>query len=308
MIFLMGPTAIGKTQLAIALAASDDRVELISVDSAMVYRGMDIGTGKPSAEEQIRTPHHLINIREPTDTYSAADFAHDARIRIADILARNKIPVLVGGTGLYFRALEQGLAILPVAHPSIRAALLEEAQHAGWPALHAQLAACDPASFAKIHPNDAQRIQRALEVYRITGKSISALWQEQICEQRWDQKPQYFALVPETETGRAALHQRIEIRFHEMLKQGFIEEVEAVFLHRQLPSTLPALRSVGYRQIYAYLSGECTKDEMIQGAIAATRQLAKRQLTWIRGLKEVNLLLPGGGCLDSLKSMVGLYS
>lgn len=296
-ILLLGPTATGKTDLAIEFAKHIPS-EIISVDSAMVYRGLNIGTGKPDASELKETKHHLIDIRDPSEPYSAAEFSLDAIHLIEDIRERGKIPLLVGGTMLYFRALLQGLSPLPSANKSVRAQLLKEAETTGWQAMHDRLKTLDPKAALRIHPNDPQRIQRALEIYEITGQAQSELWDSELwgLENNLSNPPNLrktvfdfsplhiFVILPE---DRALLHDRIAKRFHWMLKQGFMAEVEKLYRDIQageLSMDLPALRSVGYRQALHYLAGDCTYDEMVNRAIAATRQLAKRQITWLRSL------------------------
>lgn len=282
-VFLMGPTAAGKSLFAIEIARQIP-AEIISVDSAMVYKGMDIGTGKPTLAEMQGVPHHLIDIRDPKDTYSAAEFARDASKLMADITQRGKLPLLVGGTMLYFKALQQGLSALPSADPTVRAALLEEAQKIGWEAMHQRLAEIDPDSAARIHPNDPQRIQRALEVYKITGQKMSQLMGARQTDLLENYHIHAFALSP---TERHVLHQKIEQRFHQMLAAGFVAEVEALFKRGDLNIHMPAMRAVGYRQVWAYLAGEYGYEEMVYKAIVATRQLAKRQLTWLRSLSDI---------------------
>ena len=280
---LMGPTASGKTACALALAQRLGG-EIVSVDSALVYRGLDIGAAKPTVDEQAQVPHHLIDLREPWQPYSAAEFANDARIAINDIVARGKVPILAGGTGLYFRALLDGLSDMPEADDAVRAQISTEAQAQGWTALHAQLAEVDPIAAARIHATDAQRIQRALEVYRLSGRPISA-WQREARGQRLPLKVLKLVLAP---PERAILHARIERRFDAMLEAGFLDEVRAL---RSLPPLqvhptpldLPALRAVGYRQAWEHLEGGSSPAEFRERAIAATRQLAKRQFTWLRG-------------------------
>ena len=280
---LMGPTASGKTACALALAQRLGG-EIVSVDSALVYRGLDIGAAKPTADEQAQVPHHLIDLREPWQPYSAAEFASDARIAISDIVARGKVPILAGGTGLYFRALLDGLSDMPEADDAVRAQISTEAQAQGWTALHAQLAEVDPIAAARIHATDAQRIQRALEVYRLSGRPISA-WQREARGQRLPLKVLKLVLAP---PERAILHARIERRFDAMLEAGFLDEVRVL---RSLPPLqvhptpldLPALRAVGYRQAWEHLEGGSSPAEFRERAIAATRQLAKRQFTWLRG-------------------------
>ncbi len=272
----MGPTASGKTQLAIELVQRFP-FEIISVDSAMVYRGMDIGTAKPTADILRIAPHHLIDICDPAEAYSAAQFCHDASRAIENILARNKIPLLVGGTMLYFRALQRGLAEMPSADSTLRAELTREGTEKGWGYLHQQLAQVDPDAAKRIHPNDSQRIQRALEVYRLTGKSLT-LWQQghhQVLEHQFHN----IAIAPQ---DRAILHARIDYRFTKMLEMGLIEEVQKLLLRGDLDLTMPSLRSVGYRQVWEYLQGKLTYAEMRDKGIFATRQFAKRQLTWLR--------------------------
>ena len=280
---LMGPTASGKTACALALAQRLGG-EIVSVDSALVYRGLDIGAAKPTADEQAQVTHHLIDLREPWQPYSAAEFASDARIAINDIVARGKVPILAGGTGLYFRALLDGLSDMPEADDAVRAQISTEAQAQGWTALHAQLAEVDPIAAARIHATDAQRIQRALEVYRLSGRPISA-WQREARGQRLPLKVLKLVLAP---PERAILHARIERRFDAMLEAGFLDEVRALrslppLQAHPTPLDLPALRAVGYRQAWEYLEGGSSPAEFRERAIAATRQLAKRQFTWLRG-------------------------
>lgn len=276
-ICLMGPTAAGKTDLALWLHARGG-VDLISVDSAMVYRGMDIGTAKPDAATQARSPHALIDIRDPAEPYSAAEFAHDAGQLIAQSHQTGRVPVLVGGTMLYFRALLEGLATLPAADRDYRAKLEAQAHTEGWVALHAQLARVDPATAARLHPNDAQRIQRALEVHYLTGEPMSVLKQRSATEPRaWSLVK--FSIEP---FDRERLHQRIEGRFKAMLTQGLVEEVRGLYERGDLHSDLPSMRSVGYRQVWDWLAGRIADDELVFRGVAATRQLARRQLTWLR--------------------------
>lgn len=282
----MGPTAAGKSAFAIELAHHIP-AEIISVDSAMVYQGMDIGTGKPTLAERQGVPHHLIDIRDPANTYSAAEFARDASKLMAEITERGGIPMLVGGTMLYFRALQQGLSALPAADPQIRASLLEDGQRLGWEAMHQRLALIDPNSAVRIHQNDPQRIQRALEVYALTGQPMSALFGTPTAALTEQYQIHTFALSP---TDRQVLHQKIEQRFHQMLTVGLVAEVEALFKRSDLNRDMPSMRSVGYRQIWGYLAGEYPFDKMVYKATAATRQLAKRQLTWLRSLHEINWL------------------
>ena len=282
-IALMGPTASGKTAAAIALAKAYDG-EIVSVDSALVYRGLDIGAAKPDAAEQDGIRHHLLDLRDPWQTYSAAEFSADATEAVRDIVARGKLPILAGGTGLYFRALLQGLSPMPEADPAMRATIAAEAEVRGWPALHAELAGLDPVAAARIHATDPQRIQRALEVYRLTGKPIS-YWQGLPGIARLPARVLKLVLAP---ADRAVLHQRIERRFDLMLERGFLEEVRALRALPQMvavaaPLDLPAVRAVGYRQAWQYLDGLGTAAEFRDKGVFATRQLAKRQLTWLRG-------------------------
>jgi len=272
----MGPTASGKTALAVSLVERFP-LEIISVDSALVYRGMNIGTAKPDAATLARAPHHLLDIRDPTEAYSAAAFCDDARRLMADITARGRVPLLVGGTMLYFRALLQGLDDLPRADAALRKQLEAEAALRGWPALHAELAAVDPVTAARLAPNDSQRIGRALEIFRLTGTPMSALLDRAQSELPY--RVLQLALIP---SDRAVLHQRIADRFDAMLAEGLIDEVKSLRQTYALTADLPAMRAVGYRQAWAYLEGEIELGELREQGIAATRQLAKRQLTWLR--------------------------
>lgn len=279
-ICLMGPTASGKTPLAIAMTEYLP-VEIISVDSSMVYKGMNIGTAKPDVEILKQVPHQLIDLRDPANPYSAGEFVQDAQRAINTILAKNKIPLLVGGTMMYFRTLQQGLANLPVANQVLREQIQAEALQKGWPSIHAQLKIVDSLAASRIHPHDQQRIQRALEVYRLTGKRISEWHQNQ--ESSSTHEMINIALMP---SNRALLHARIADRFQQMLRAGFIAEVERLYQRNDLTPDLPAIRAVGYRQAWAYLSGELTYEEMCEQTIIATRQLAKRQMTWLRSWPE----------------------
>jgi len=280
-IFLLGPTASGKTDIAVRLV-EDLPCEIISVDSAMVYRGMDIGTAKPGPEILDKAPHRLIDICDPVEAYSAAQFAEDALREMNDICANGKIPLLVGGTFLYFRALAEGLSPLPAADPKTRARLDAEANTLGWPEMHRRLAAVDPEAATRIHPNDPQRIQRALEVYELTGEAMSKiLRREHQGELHYNVSK--IILAP---SDRAVLHDRIAIRFNQMLDSGFVEEVAQLYQRGDLHRDLPSIRAVGYRQAWSYLAGELQYAEMIQRGIAATRQFAKRQFTWLRSDKE----------------------
>lgn len=282
-IFLMGPTASGKTDLAIALREHLP-VELISVDSALVYRGMDIGSAKPTAEELAAAPHKLIDIRDPSQPYSAADFVADAEREIAAIHAQGKIPLLVGGTMLYFKALLDGLADMPEADPDIRAQIERDAAQFGWPFIHQQLAEIDPDVAAEIHPNHSQRLSRALEVYRASGKTMSELRRAQaststeLFSERFNLVQ--IAIAPR---DRAVLHERIALRFNKMIEAGLIDEVQALYRRGDLHADLPAIRAVGYRQVWDFIEGRLSYADMIERGIIATRQLAKRQFTWLRG-------------------------
>lgn len=286
-IFLMGPTASGKTALAIELAKRLP-CDIISVDSALVYRGMDIGTAKPTAEEQAQAPHRLLDLIEPTEAYSAADFRRDALREIESIVVQGRIPLLVGGTMLYYKALLEGLSPLPAADPLIRQAIETEAAQIGWDALHQQLQHIDPVSAARIHPNDPQRLSRALEVYRISGKTLTELTQT-----KGEHLPYHtlqFAIAP---SDRELLRQRIAERYKLMLAQGFEQEVRALYQRGDLNADLPSIRCVGYRQMWEYLDGQLSYDEMVYRGIVATCQLAKRQMTWLRGWENVTWLETG---------------
>jgi tRNA dimethylallyltransferase len=262
-------------------------VEIVSVDSAQVYRGMDVGTAKPSRAERLQVPHHLIDVVDPVEAYSAARFRADALACIADIRERGRVPLLVGGTMLYFKALVEGLADLPAADPGVRAALDREAAARGWPALHADLARIDPATAARLEPGDAQRIQRALEVYRLTGRPLSV----QLARRAGDDAFAHvaLALVP---SDRAVLHARIAARFDAMLAAGLVEELAALRARFALHEGLPSMRCVGYRQAWAYLDGRSTRAELRDRGVFATRQLAKRQLTWLRAMTRFEAIDP----------------
>ena len=278
---LLGPTASGKSSLAADLAARLP-VEIVSMDSAQVYRGMDIGTAKPSVAERSRVPHHLIDVVDPDQAYSTGRWREEAISRSQEILGRKRIPLLVGGTMLYYRALVGGLDTLPQANPSVRKNLDEEAARRGWPALHAELAGVDPRSAQRISPGDSQRIQRALEVWRLTGKPLSALHGAAKSELPFRLKA--FALVPR---DRAELHRRIAARFAAMLQAGLVDEVKALRRNYRLTPSMPSMRAVGYRQVWQYLEGDIDAAALAEHAVAATRQLAKRQLTWLRGFADV---------------------
>ena len=290
-IFIMGPTASGKTGLAVELYQHLP-VELISVDSALVFKDMDIGTAKPVASILARAPHHLIDLIPPTEVYSAATFRNDALKLMAEITARGKVPLLVGGTMLYFKALQGGLSQLPEADPNVRQKLDAQAAQIGWPAMHDKLAEIDPETAARLEPADAQRVQRALEVYEISGKTMTELHQSSMS----DKLPYQLLKIALTPSDRSVLHDRIAIRFDDMLKQGFIDEVKCLLLkYPSLNADMPSMRCVGYRQALEHLAGNYDVAELRDRGIFATRQLAKRQLTWLRGMDdtfEVNCLNP----------------
>lgn len=298
-ILLMGPTGCGKTAFALELAARF-RVGLISVDSALVYRGLDIGAAKPDRATLAAIPHELVDIADPAQPYSTGEFLRDVLPAMERVRARGEVPLLVGGTMLWFRALQAGLADLPVGDPVLRARLAAEAAHAGWPALHGRLATVDAAAAARIHPNDAQRIQRALEVHELTGKTLSETQQQALRTGgagmaagplgKALQGALKWALLPQ---NRAELHERLATRFKTMLQEGFLEEVLALRARGDLHAELPALRAVGYRQLWSHLAGECGLEAAVAAGIAATRQLAKRQLTWLRREPDVeNVPMP----------------
>jgi tRNA dimethylallyltransferase len=276
-VFLMGPTAAGKTGLAVELCKRFP-LEIISVDSALIYRGMDIGTAKPDPETLELAPHRLIDIRDPAESYSAAEFCEDALREMNIITAAGKVPLLVGGTMLYFRALEHGLSDLPAANPALRQQLEQQAAAIGWPAMHEMLLQKDPQAAARIHPNDPQRIQRALEVIALSGQSMSELY-EATADHTLGYRLHKIIVSPEP---RSVLHRRIEQRFDLMLEAGFVDEMQRLFSRPDLDASLPAMRAVGYRQAWEWLEGKSTFEQMREKAIAATRQLAKRQLTWLR--------------------------
>jgi tRNA dimethylallyltransferase len=280
-VLLMGPTGAGKSELALELTELLP-LEIISVDSALVYKQMDIGTAKPTAEVRARVPHHLIDIRDPSMSYSAGEFTRDALEAMQDIWRRGKQPLLAGGTMLYFHALTQGIAELPQADLEVRAGIDAQAASLGWPALHGELAGVDPEAAARIHVNDPQRIQRALEVYRLTGKTITSLQQSRL---------PVFAGVPLIEVAlapleRSALHAAIGLRFQAMLTAGLLDEVRALYQRGDLSAEHPSMRAVGYRQLWRHLAGQCDLKQAAEQAVAATRQLAKRQLTWLRRRNE----------------------
>ncbi|CAM3737166.1 tRNA (adenosine(37)-N6)-dimethylallyltransferase MiaA [Rheinheimera salexigens] len=301
-IFLMGPTASGKTALASALCQQLP-IELISVDSALVYRGMDIGTAKPTAAELKQAPHFLIDILDPAQSYSAADFRQDALQLIAGIQHRGNIPLLVGGTMLYFKALLEGISPLPEANAAIRQQLEQEAAEKGWQQLHAELGQIDPVAAARIHANDPQRINRALEVFRITGRTMTELTAD-----KGEPLPfsvHQFAIAP---TDRALLHQRIALRFEQMLADGFAAEVSTLMQRADLHLDLPSMRCVGYRQMWQHLSGDCSEAEMKERGIAATRQLAKRQLTWLRSWPNLQRLASEQDMAKNIQAVLSTLS
>lgn len=283
-IAIMGPTASGKTGLALDIAAKVES-EVISVDSALVYKGMDIGTAKPTQEERAGVVHHLIDIIDPAQSYSVSQFVNDTNALIGDILARGKVPILAGGTMMYFNALINGISPLPKSDEKIRDEITQQAQRLGWSKLHDELRGVDPISGERVHPNDPQRITRALEVYRSTGKTLTH-WQQQEGE-KCPYNIAQFAIAP---ADRAVLHERIATRFDLMLEQGFENEVVKLYERSDLHEDLPSIRSVGYRQMWQYLDGQLSYAEMRERGIIATRQLAKRQLTWLRGWEQVTWL------------------
>jgi tRNA dimethylallyltransferase len=287
-ILLMGPTASGKTALGIELAKTLDG-EIISVDSALVYRGMDIGTAKPDMGERDGVVHHLIDILEPTQAFSAGQFRQQALLLIDDILSRGKMPILVGGTMLYFHVLLNGMASLPDADEAIRRDIDQQAQQQGWDAVHKRLQEVDPVAAARIHLNDSQRIQRALEVYLISGRSQTD-WIKDQANVVLSFNPIKLVIAP---SDRAVLHEKIALRFDQMLNNGFIEEVNVLFNRGDLDASMPAVRAVGYRQAWAYLQGDCDAATFREKAIIATRQLAKRQFTWLRQQAEATWLETG---------------
>lgn len=286
MLCILGPTASGKSSLALALARRRGDIEIISMDSALVYRGMNIGTAKPTPEEQAEIPHHLIDLIDPVESYSAARFVNDAECAVADIRSRGKVPLLVGGTMLYYKALREGLDDLPSAPTELREAIAEEARTYGWPTLHQWLSDIDIETASRLKPNDAQRISRALELYRFTGKPMS-----QLIRESGERAPSplanrliTIALMPE---DRAQLHERIAQRFQQMLTAGFLDEVRQLMKDSRLHPELPSMRCVGYRQAWDHLTGETSFDAFVEAGIAATRQLAKRQITWLRSFPHL---------------------
>ena len=287
-IWLMGPTAAGKTDLAVELVQRCN-CEIVSVDSALIYKGMDIGTAKPDTEVLKKAPHRLIDICDPSESYSAAEFRQDALNEMTEIRNAGKVPLLVGGTMMYYKVLKEGIANLPEADEIVRQKLLEEANQYGWQVLHDRLREIDPVSAERIHPNDPQRLQRALEVYELTGKTLTALWaeQKQDVQCNFPYRVQSLAVAPEE---RKVLHDRIEKRFRIMLEQGFLDEVKSLKDRGDLHLNMPSMRSVGYRQVWQYLDGDYDYDEMVDRGIFATRQLAKRQITWLRSWQDLEWL------------------
>jgi len=283
---LTGPTGTGKTDIALALAR-EFPLEIVSVDSAQVYRGMDIGSAKPSAEIRAQVPHHLIDLADPDASYSAGQFVRDAARAIEDIEARGRVPLLVGGTMLYLRALIGGIAALPEASAALRAQIDTQAEEAGWPAMHARLAAVDPPAAARIHPNDAQRIQRALEVHAVGGQPISEL--QKMTRPALDREFVVTALLPR---DRVRLHAILEQRFAQMMAAGLLDEVRALRDRGDLTDDHPSIRAVGYRQLWAHLAGSYSLDTAVARAVAATRQLAKRQMTWLRSMANIRTFDP----------------
>ncbi len=299
-VLLLGPTASGKSALAMRLAEKIP-LEIVSVDSAQVYRGMDIGTAKPSAADRAAVPHHLIDIRDPSEPYSAAEFVRDATVAIREIRTRGKLPLLVGGTMLYAKALREGLSDLPPANAQVRTQIEAAARDLGWQALHARLATVDSPTAARLKPNDSQRIQRALEIYEATGTPMSTLL-------AGDKSPAMtlstIALLP---SDRARLHQRIEQRFDAMLNSGLIDEVRTLHKRGDLFPDLPSMRCVGYRQAWRLIDGNCTFDEFRSAGIAATRQLAKRQMTWLRSMTGAVVIEPASAtALNELAAVLDL--
>ena len=295
-ICIAGPTASGKTAAAMAIAQRHE-AEIVSVDSALVYRGMDIGTAKPTRDELAAVPHHLIDIRDPLQAYSAAEFVADAGRLIADIRARGKLPLLVGGTMLYFKALFDGLDDMPKADPAVRAALADEAAAHGWPALHAELARVDPATAERLAPNDSQRISRALEVFRVSGRPLSFFHAQGAARKSAavSGAAEAFTLISLEPQDRAWLHERIAQRFDAMLAAGFIEEVKTLRARGDLNRDLPSMRCVGYRQAWEALDGDYPMAELRDRGVFATRQLAKRQITWLRSMPQRLVVACDGG-------------
>jgi tRNA dimethylallyltransferase len=295
---LLGPTAGGKSAAAMRLAEQLP-LEIVSVDSAQVYRGMDVGTAKPSAADRARVAHHLIDLRDPGQSYCAAQFVQDARAAIAAIQARGRLPLLVGGTMLYAKALREGLAELPPADPDVRERLARQAAETGWPALHARLREVDPPTAERLSPADGQRIQRALEVYELAGEPLSSLLQGAAAD------PLPLVTIGWIPSDRAELHRRIEARFDSMLAAGLLDEVRALRARGDLQPGLPSMRSVGYRQAWDHLDGATTFDQFRAAAIAASRQLAKRQITWLRSMRDARVIDPlRGSAHEELRATI----
>ena len=304
---LAGPTAAGKSASTLALARHWP-VEIVNVDSATIYRGMDIGTAKPSPEEQAQVPQHLLDIRDPSESYSAAEFCADATALIEQILARGHMPVLCGGTMMYYKALREGLNDLPGADPVLRAELEADAERLGWPGMHARLAEVDPVTAARLAPNDSQRIQRALEIWHLSGQPMSALLQQG--RPGSTQGGHQYITVSLEPSDRLALHQRIAQRYQLMLEQGLVDEVQGLYNRGDLHPGLPSIRCVGYRQLWDYLDGKVDRHQAVEQAIAATRQLAKRQLTWLRAQPDRTIIdcLAPDAAAKVLDAVSGLWS
>jgi tRNA dimethylallyltransferase len=302
----MGPTASGKTGMAVELVQRF-AFDIINVDSAQVYRGMDIGTGKPDAATLSKAPHRLLSIKDPSEPYSASDFRTDALREIAHVLTLGKTPLLVGGTMLYFKVLRDGLAAMPQADADVRAEIEAMAKGKGWEEVHQWLQRVDPESAARIHPNDPQRLQRALEIFLVSGKSMTQFHAEEQARKREESESlpfnlQFFAIQPQ---DRDLLHQQIERRFRQMLAEGLLDEVSDLFLREDLHEMLPSIKSVGYRQVWQHLAGDLSYDDMVERSIIATRQLAKRQLTWLRSWENLRGLDdPSGKSIDTVLKYV----
>ncbi|MFT2109825.1 tRNA (adenosine(37)-N6)-dimethylallyltransferase MiaA [Marinomonas sp. 2405UD68-3] len=281
---LMGPTASGKTGLAVELVQNHN-YSIISVDSALIYKGMDIGTAKPDSDMLERAPHRLIDIIDPLESYSAADFLADVKKEVDDITSKGQIPLLVGGTMMYFNALKKGLAVMPQANQAVRANIEKDAELNGWSYIHSELAKVDPVSAARIHPNDPQRLQRALEVFLLSGRSMTDLW----AEQQSQSLPFNMVDIAVMPNERSVLHRRIEERFGIMMEQGFLDEVESLYRRGDLHIDLPSVRCVGYRQLWMHLDGQCSLTDAIDKGVIATRQLAKRQITWLRSWENLEV-------------------
>ncbi len=302
-LLLLGPTASGKSAFSLRLAQRFD-VEIISIDSALVYRGMNIGSAKPTAEELSLAPHHLIDIRDISEPYSAADFVADACRLVPEIRARGRFPLIVGGTMLYAKALREGLNELPTTLPAVREKILEEGERVGWPDMHRRLAAVDPETASRLAPNDKQRIGRALEVFEMTGRPLSSFHHEKKVSSPFSMLT--VGLMP---SDRTKLHQRIEVRFDDMLRQGFVEEVKRLMARPDFDPESPAMRAVGYRQAVDFLSGRRSFEDFRLAGIAATRQLAKRQMTWLRSMKDAQLIDPfEDGTYEALEALVAPWA